>query len=155
MPSYMQVCCWRFLRSRRLSNKFYTGNDALYKIESKGSSLFVSLLISFNYLMLYSVVIIPFVLIATLEDIEEIEVDGEMIPCDDMPDACDSKAELARVDFNNLVLLINAMMLLYSVICETVIICINLKPTKTSCNSYLVCQVLTGLTMRSVILISA
>ena len=29
MPSYMQVCCWRFLRSRRASTKFHTSEDTL------------------------------------------------------------------------------------------------------------------------------
>ena len=24
MPSYTQICCWRFLRARRRSNRFYT-----------------------------------------------------------------------------------------------------------------------------------
>jgi len=33
-------------------------------MENSGYSVFVSLLISFNYLMLYAVVIVPFVLIA-------------------------------------------------------------------------------------------
>lgn len=44
---------------------------------------------------------------------------------------------------------------MYSVVCETIIICVNLKPSNTHCGSYLLCQVLTGLTMRAVILISA
>jgi len=63
MPNYTQVCCWRFLRSRRLSTKFFTGEDSLIGIENSGYSVFVSLLISFNYLILYAVVIVPFVLI--------------------------------------------------------------------------------------------
>ena len=64
LPSYTQVCCWRFLRSRRLSTKFYTGEDSMVSMENSGYSVFVSLLISFNYLILYAVVIVPFVLIA-------------------------------------------------------------------------------------------
>ena len=72
-----------------------------------------------------------------------------------MPEECDKKTEEARVDFNNFVLLINAIVLFYSMMCESIIICINLKPSNASCGSYLLCQILTGLTMRSVILISA
>lgn len=113
------------------------------------------MLISFNYLMLYAVVIVPFVLIATQDDVDTIELNGLEYSCDDMPDECAEKAEDARVDFNNMVLLINMMVLIYSMICETVIICMNLKAANTKCGSYLVCQVFTGLTMRSVILISA
>jgi len=51
--------------------------------------------------------------------------------------------------------MINAIVLIYSMMCETVIVCKNLKPSNTRCNTYLACQVLTGFTMRAVILISA
>lgn len=155
LPSCMQVCCWRFLRSRRLSTKFYTGNDAILNMENSAYSVFVSLLISFNYLILYAVVIVPFVLIAKQEDIETILVDGEEVPCQAIPLKCEDKTEQERIEFNNIVLLLNAGVLIYSMMCESIIICINLKPSNTKCGSYLVCQILTGLTMRSVILISA
>ena len=97
------------------------------------------MLISFNYLMLYAVVIVPFVLIATQEDVETIELDDIEFSCDDMPDECALMAEEARIDFNNIVLLINMMVLIYSMICETIIICMNLKAANTHCGSYLVC----------------
>lgn len=51
--------------------------------------------------------------------------------------------------------MVNGGVLFYSMLCESLIICVSLKPTNTKCNSYLICQVLTGLTMRAVILISA
>ena len=139
LPSYTQVCCWRFLRSRRQSTKFYTGENAFQNIETSGYSVTVSMLISFNYLMLYAVVIVPFVLIATQEDLETIELDDKEFSCDDKPDECALMAEEARIDFNNIVLLINMMVLIYSMICETIIICINLKAANTHCGSYLVC----------------
>ena len=67
MPSYTQVACWRFLRARRLSTKFYTGNDTLMRMEKSGCTKCVSLLISINYLALYAVVIVPFILISMQE----------------------------------------------------------------------------------------
>ena len=49
----------------------------------------------------------------------------------------------------------NAGVLVYTMICECIVVCISLKPTNTKCSSYLACQVITGLSMRAVILISA
>lgn len=83
---------------------FYTGEDAIRNIEMNSYSVFVSLLISFNYLILYAVVIVPFVLIADHEDIETIVVDGEKFSCDIMPKDCEEATQIARIDFNNLVL---------------------------------------------------
>ena len=40
-------------------------------------------------------------------------------------------------------------------VCEIVLICVILKPSNTKCNSYLMMQILTGLTMKAVLLISA
>ena len=97
------------------------------------------MLISFNYLLLYAVVIVPFVLISLQEEIETVEVDGQEVSCEVDPDACDEKREQNRVDFNNFVLIINAGVLVYSMICEGVIILNSLKPTNTHCNSYLLC----------------
>ena len=51
--------------------------------------------------------------------------------------------------------MINAAVLIYSSICETVIICLTLRASSTKCGPYLICQIITGLTMRSVVLISA
>ena len=156
MPSYMQVCCWRFLRSRRASTKFFTSNQTLKSIEKSGYSVFVSLLISFNYIMLYSVVIVPFVLIATQEEIQVIEdIEGNTKSCSDVPDECALAKEESLEEFNNFVLMINGGVLIYSAICETIIVCMNLKASNTKCGSYLICQVLTGISMRAVILISA
>lgn len=64
MPSYTQICCWRFLKARRQSTKFYTGKDTLEKLEKSKLTYCISLLISFNYLVLYAVVIVPFILIS-------------------------------------------------------------------------------------------
>ena len=131
MPSYMQVCCWRFLRSRRVTTKFYTSETTLKSIEKSGYSVCVGLLISFNYLILYAVVIVPFVLIATKEEIQTIEVDGVEYACDDKPDDCSEAKDEAMVKFNDFVLMINAAVLFYSAICESVIICINLRASNT------------------------
>jgi len=75
--------------------------------------------------------------------------------CSEHPEDCALAKVEARIEFNDFVLMINALVLIYSMVCETVIICTNLKPSNTKCGSYLICQVITGLTMRSVILISA
>ena len=155
MPSYTQICCWRFLSARRQSVKFYMSHETLDFFERSGCSVFTGLLISFNYLLLYAVVIVPFVLVLTSEEVESITVDGELVFCEDDRHACDEKEEENRVNFNNFVLLVNAAVLVYSMLCELVIICTSLSPSDTRCNSYLACQLLTGLTMRAVILVSA
>ena len=49
----------------------------------------------------------------------------------------------------------NAAVLVYFMVCELFVVCSSLKPTNTKCNSYLLCQLITGLTSRAVILISA
>lgn len=155
MPSYTQICCWRFLRARRSSTKFFTGNETLDKVEKTSCTSCINFLISFNYLALYAVVIVPFVLISMREDITEIESEGVTYSCEDSPELCELEELEARAAFNNFVLMINGGFLIFSMLCETIIICIILKPTGTKCNSYLICQLLTGLTMRAVILISA
>ncbi len=157
MPTYTQVCCWRFLRSRKLSGKFYTGKETLHGLEKSSYTGFVSLLISFNYIALYANVILPFVLIMLKEDVESITVDGKEVSCleEANEDICSTKEEENQVAFNNMVLMINLGVLTYSLICESVIICMSLKPTNTKCNSYIICQAINGLTMRAVILISA
>ena len=114
----------------------------------------VGLLISFNYLVLYAVVIVPFVLIAMKEKYETVLVDGVEVPCEEAEGLCEEQEELDRVDFNNFVLLVNGAMLFYSVLCESIILCKTLKPAGAKCNSYLICQLITGLSMRAVILIS-
>ena len=147
--------CWRFLRARRQTTKFHQGNESLNSLEKSSYTSFVSLLISINYLMLYAVVIVPFVLIMLSEDVEEISIDGVLVLCESNQEACDAKIEENRVSFNNFILMINGGVLIYSMLCESFIICMILKPTNTKCNSYLLCQLITGLTMRAVILISA
>ena len=155
MPSYTQICCWRFLSARRQSAKFYMSRETLEFFEKSGCSVFTGLLISFNYLLLYAVVIVPFVLVLTSEEVESITVDGEVVFCEVDRHACDEKEEENRVNFNNFVLLVNAAVLVYSMLCELVIICTSLSSSDTRCNSYLACQLLTGLTMRAVLLVSA
>lgn len=51
--------------------------------------------------------------------------------------------------------MVNAGILIYFMSCELFVVCKNLEPTNTKCNSYLCCQLITGLTSRAVILISA
>ena len=156
MPSQTQICCWRFLRSRRLSTKFFLGNETLNGLEKSKCTVCISMLISFNYLILYCNVIVPFVMIVMADEVTSVkDIDGNDIACEDDHAACDLVIEENRVDFNFLVLMINAGMLIYSMICELVVVCTALKPTNTSCNSYLFCQLITGFTMRAVILISA
>lgn len=100
-------------------------------------------------------VIVPFVLIMLKSDVESITIDGVEVPCEDAQEACDDKEEEDMVNFNNFVLLINGMFLIYSMLCELVILCITLKSSGSKCNSYLSCQLITGFTMRAVLLISA
>ena len=88
LPSLTQVACWRFLRARRLSTKFFTGEVTLHSMEKSKFNVCVGLLISFNYLVLYAVVIVPFVLIANKEDLETIVIDVEERLCLDVPEAC-------------------------------------------------------------------
>ena len=116
---------------------------------------FISLLISINYLLLYAVVFVPIGMIVTAEEVETISVDGVMVYCEDRAEACEFQIEEDRVSFNNFVLMCNAGVLVYTMICECIVVCISLKPTNTKCSSYLACQVITGLSMRAVILISA
>lgn len=54
-----------------------------------------------------------------------------------------------------IVLFINAGVLIYAMLCEIIIVGVSLKPSNTKCNSYLVCQIFTGLTMKAVVLVSA
>jgi hypothetical protein len=145
------------MRSRKLSGKFYTGEDTLHGLEKSSYTGFVSLLISFNYISLYAIVIVPFVMIMLKDDVETITVDGVEVSCQDDENAevCTLKEEENQVAFNNFVLMINLGVLTYSLICESIIICMSLKPTNTKCNSYIICQAINGLTMRAVILISA
>ena len=82
MPSQTQICCWRFLRSRRLSTKFYTGNETLNALEKSKITFCISLLISFNYLVLYAVIIVPFILISIAEEVIEVTIEGEVIACE-------------------------------------------------------------------------
>ena len=88
------------------------------------------------------------------EKYETVLVDGVEVPCEEADGQCEEQEELDRVDFNNFVLLINGAMLFYSVLCESIILCKTLKPAGAKCNSYLICQLITGLSMRAVILIS-
>jgi len=131
------------------------GNDALTKLEKSKLTACISLLISFNYLVLYAVIIVPFILISLQEEVVEVTIDGVSIACEDDQDACGEVEDENRVNFNNFVLMVNAGVLIYFMACELFVVCFNLKPTNTKCNSYLLCQLITGLTSRAVVLISA
>lgn len=155
MPTSTQVCCWRFLRARKSSTKFYTGKDTLHALEKSSYTGAVSLLISVNYIAMYANVIVPFVMIMIKDEVKSVVVEGEEIFCDEDPDVCAFEKELSQKSFNNFVLLCNMGVLAYSLICESIVICMSLKPTNTKCNSYIICQAINGLTMRAVILISA
>ena len=64
IPTCKAVCCWRLLRARRLSHRFHTSNESLLAFEKSKYQNFVSILISVNYIILYTVLLYPFVLIA-------------------------------------------------------------------------------------------
>ena len=131
------------------------GIETLTMMEYSKKTVCISLLISFNYLVLYTVVIVPFILISLQEEVVEVTIDGQVVTCEDDQEACDEKIDENRVNFNNFVLMVNAGVLVYFLLCELFVVITNLTPTKTSCNSYLLCQLITGLTSRAVILISA
>lgn len=93
LPSITQVCCWRFLRARRQSTKFHASKEVLEKMEKSGFTKCASLLISVNYLALYAVVIVPFILISTKAKIERIVIGGVEFSCDDKPTECSAETE--------------------------------------------------------------
>lgn len=72
LPTCKQVCCWRFLRSRRRANMFHTSVASLQQFEKSKCQNFISLLLTINYLLLYAVAIIPFVIIFTHKPMEEV-----------------------------------------------------------------------------------
>jgi hypothetical protein len=83
MPTYTQVMCWRFLRARHLSTKFHASKESLMVLEKSGCQVFVSLLISINYIMLLTEIIVPFVLLIMREEILTIEFEGNMVSCEE------------------------------------------------------------------------
>jgi len=147
--------CWRFLRSRSVSTKFYTSVASLIAFEKSGCQPCVSILISLNYMIMYAVVIVPFVLLALQKKVTSIIVDGHEIFCENDKALCDEEVLKGRKDFNNFVLIVNIIVLVYTLVFEIILISISLKPSNTKCNSYLICQLFTGFTMKAVILISA
>merc|ERR1719464_2161412 len=64
IPTCKQVCCWRLLRARRLSHRFHASDVSLHSFEKSRYQSFISILISANYIILYLVLLYPFVLIA-------------------------------------------------------------------------------------------
>ena len=64
IPSFRQVCCWRLLRARRHSHRFHASSESLLAFEKSKYQSFISILISVNYLILYTVLLYPFILIA-------------------------------------------------------------------------------------------
>jgi len=75
--------CWRFLRSRKVSTKFYTSSASLIAFEKSGCQPCVSVLISLNYMIIYAVVIVPFVMLALQKKVTSITVNGKEINCED------------------------------------------------------------------------
>ena len=58
-----QIICWRFLASRKESHRFYTSLSSLRSFEQSSYQTFVSWILSINYIMLYTVAVVPFVLL--------------------------------------------------------------------------------------------
>ena len=117
----------------------------------------MSLLISFNYLLLYSVLIVPIVLIQLQEEVLFVMKDKQIKWCDEPEndEICNEVIQERRLEFNNFVLLINGGVLVYCMLCEIILVASLLRPTNTSCSSYLALQLYTGLTMKAVLLVSA
>ena len=105
--------------------------------------------------MLYAVVFVPIILTIMKKEVETITINGVEVDCSENAAACDTEEEENRDAFNSFVLMVNGGVLVYSMLCELVVVCATLKPTNTKCNTYLLCQLVTGLTMRAVLLISA
>jgi len=63
IPTCKQVCCWRFLRAKTQATQFYVSETSLEALEKSKCQRFISVLISFNYLALYLVILLPFYLI--------------------------------------------------------------------------------------------
>ena len=74
IPSIKEVCCWRVLRARYQTGLFHTSEKALEVLEKSRCQTFIAGLISFNYLALYFVIIIPFVL--TIIEVQQRQSDG-------------------------------------------------------------------------------
>ena len=121
-------------------------------------------LISINYIILYGVLLYPFVLIAQEKlagDEEDTCVYGmdEAGECltegDTMPVEAEEQ-EKKGLDFNEIMLIVNGGVLLYQLICELIMIAAMKGKAKLSCcNQYLLIQVFNGVTLRGVILVSA
>ena len=86
IPSIKEVCCWRLLRARYKVGLFHTSERALEKLEKSRCQTFIAGLISFNYLALYFVIIIPFIL--TILEVQKRQSD------DGDPEACKEQDQL-------------------------------------------------------------
>ena len=169
IPTCKQVCCWRLLRARRLSHRFHASDESLLAFEKSKYQGFIAILISVNYLILYTVLLYPFVLIAQeklfggTEDEEDTCTigkntdgtcmqEGQTMPKPESEDTTESGA----LTFNEIMLIVNGGVLLYQLICELIMIAVQKNRAKMSCcNQYLLIQVFNGVTLRAVILISA
>ena len=148
------------LRARYHSNLFYTSQEALEVLEKSKWQTFISMLISFNYLTLYVVIIVPFVLVI-LQVQKHISEEHEYEECLEAGDeaACEPPEEhenLSALQYNLTMAIVNVSVLGYSLICELIMILAQMKHAKLNfCNLYLLGQVLNGMTLRAMILISA
>lgn len=121
LPSCKQVCCWRFLRARRTANRFHTSVKSLEAFEKAKNQACISILLIFNYLMLYCVALAPFALIfmraegsEALEELSE-EVVVPEAPVEELCEGepCPTAEDEFMAMFNNIMLLVNAAVLFY------------------------------------------
>ena len=76
--------------------------------------------------------------------------EGETMPTEE------TEQDDGRMNFNEIMLIVNGGVLLYQLICELVMIAVQKNRAKLACcNQYLLVQVFNGVTLRAVILISA
>ena len=166
IPTCKQVCCWRLLRARKLSHRFQASDESLNAFEKSKYQNFISVLISVNYLILYGVLLYPFVLILqdkiTGESEEDACVYGAnedgtcMTEGENILQGLQLEEQNSGLTFNEVMLIVNGGVLLYQLICELIMIAVQRRHAKLACcNQYLLIQVFNGVTLRAVILISA
>ena len=122
------------------------------------------MLISFNYLALYVVILFPFVLIFKKRFHDATNLSDEQLECiqhDDTEGVCadyvsTEHESVSALQYNVTMAIVNLSVLVYSLLCEFIMIIVQKKyATISLCNSYLLIQVLNGTTLRAMILISA
>ena len=121
----------------------------------------MALLLSLNYILLYTVAVAPFVLVfqgrqESIEGEGTGEEDSTAVDCSEGGEENGECADAGLAAFNRLMLIVNTAVIAYSVACELAIIGLQKRHAHvTCCNGYLLFQVLTGVTSRAVILLSA